>query len=131
MLSFYSRVIRIALASLLFGVSLASQATEKGLFWKLESPAGITSYLFGTMVEKIRVSLRPSTKLYPPHRWRWPPPCITAVKIHCVKSRRILTMCLSPKMACNANCIRLSYAITTQQTGQCYAKRLKKWAGAT
>ena len=49
MLSFYSRVIRIALASLLFGVSLASQATEKGLFWKLESPKGKTSYLFGTM----------------------------------------------------------------------------------
>ena len=24
-------------------------ATEKGLFWKLESPAGITSYLFGTI----------------------------------------------------------------------------------
>ncbi len=26
-----------------------SQATEKGLFWKMESPAGITSYLFGTI----------------------------------------------------------------------------------
>ncbi|MGQ0442230.1 MAG: TraB/GumN family protein [Methylophilaceae bacterium] len=26
-----------------------AQATEKGLFWKLESPTGITSYLFGTM----------------------------------------------------------------------------------
>ena len=49
MLSFYSRVIHITLASLLFGVSIASQATEKGLFWKLESPTGITSYLFGTM----------------------------------------------------------------------------------
>jgi uncharacterized protein len=24
-------------------------ATEKGLFWKLESPTGVTSYLFGTM----------------------------------------------------------------------------------
>lgn len=47
--NFYSRVIRIALASLFFGVSLVSQATEKGLFWKLESPAGITSYLFGTI----------------------------------------------------------------------------------
>ena len=29
-------------------VNLA-QATEKGLFWKLESPTGIVSYLFGTM----------------------------------------------------------------------------------
>jgi uncharacterized protein len=27
----------------------AAQATEKGLFWKLESPTGKTSYLFGTM----------------------------------------------------------------------------------
>ena len=26
-----------------------AQATEKGLFWKLESPTGIVSYLFGTM----------------------------------------------------------------------------------
>jgi len=26
-----------------------TQATEKGLFWKLESPTGKTSYLFGTM----------------------------------------------------------------------------------
>ncbi len=49
MLSFYSHVVRIALASLLFGVSLAAQATEKGLFWKLESPTGKTSYLFGTI----------------------------------------------------------------------------------
>ena len=30
-------------------LAFASQATEKGLFWKLESPAGITSYLFGTI----------------------------------------------------------------------------------
>ena len=49
MLSFYSRVIHITLACLLFGVSIASQATEKGLFWKLESPTGVVSYLFGTM----------------------------------------------------------------------------------
>ena len=49
MLSFYSRVIHISLASLLLVVSIASQATEKGLFWKLESPTGKTSYLFGTM----------------------------------------------------------------------------------
>ena len=47
--SFYSRVIHITLASLLLGVSIASQATEKGLFWKLESPTGVVSYLFGTM----------------------------------------------------------------------------------
>lgn len=26
-----------------------AQATEKGLFWKAESPTGLTSYLFGTM----------------------------------------------------------------------------------
>lgn len=49
MLSFYSGFIRIVLASLLFGIPLTSQATEKGLFWKLESPTGITSYLFGTI----------------------------------------------------------------------------------
>ena len=30
-------------------LALAAQATEKGLFWKLESPTGITSYLFGTI----------------------------------------------------------------------------------
>ncbi|MBC7756635.1 MAG: TraB/GumN family protein [Bdellovibrio sp.] len=29
--------------------SIAAFATEKGLFWKLESPTGKTSYLFGTM----------------------------------------------------------------------------------
>ncbi len=49
MLSFYSGFIRIVLTSLLFCVSLASQATEKGLFWRLESPTGIISYLFGTI----------------------------------------------------------------------------------
>ena len=36
-------------AILLSSFSLAAQATEKGLFWKLESPTGITSYLFGTI----------------------------------------------------------------------------------
>ena len=36
-------------AILLSSFSLASQATDKGLFWKLESPTGITSYLFGTI----------------------------------------------------------------------------------
>ena len=30
-------------------LAVAAQATEKGLFWKLESPTGKTSYLFGTM----------------------------------------------------------------------------------
>ena len=30
-------------------LAFAVQATEKGLFWKLESPTGKTSYLFGTM----------------------------------------------------------------------------------
>ena len=30
-------------------LAFAAQATEKGLFWKLESPTGKTSYLFGTM----------------------------------------------------------------------------------
>ena len=36
-------------ASLLLGATVMAQATEKGLFWKLESPTGIISYLFGTM----------------------------------------------------------------------------------
>ena len=30
-------------------LTFAAQATEKGLFWKLESPTGVVSYLFGTM----------------------------------------------------------------------------------
>ena len=30
-------------------LAFAAQATEKGLFWKMESPTGITSYLFGTI----------------------------------------------------------------------------------
>jgi uncharacterized protein YbaP (TraB family) len=33
----------------LFGISIFAQAAERGLFWKLESPTGVTSYLFGTM----------------------------------------------------------------------------------
>jgi uncharacterized protein len=42
--------IHIFLVSIfLIGASLSAQATEKGLFWKLESPSGVTSYLFGTM----------------------------------------------------------------------------------
>ena len=39
----------LVMAILLSSFSLITQATEKGLFWKLESPAGITSYLFGTI----------------------------------------------------------------------------------
>ena len=35
--------------SLILGASILSHATDKGLFWKLESPSGITSYLFGTI----------------------------------------------------------------------------------
>ena len=35
--------------TLLLGASILSHATDKGLFWKLESPSGITSYLFGTI----------------------------------------------------------------------------------
>jgi uncharacterized protein len=34
---------------LLLGFAQFASATEKGLFWKLESPSGITSYLFGTI----------------------------------------------------------------------------------
>lgn len=43
-------LILIAVSSiLLLGVSIASQATEQGLFWKMESPNGQVSYLFGTI----------------------------------------------------------------------------------
>ena len=35
--------------TLLLGASILSHATDKGLFWKLESPAGVTSFLFGTI----------------------------------------------------------------------------------
>lgn len=37
------------IAFILFSVALTAQAADKGLFWKAESPTGITSYLFGTM----------------------------------------------------------------------------------
>lgn len=37
------------LATLLMLSPLWVQAADKGLFWKMESPTGITSYLFGTM----------------------------------------------------------------------------------
>ena len=30
-------------------LAFAAQATEKGLFWKMESPKGVVSYLFGTI----------------------------------------------------------------------------------
>jgi len=40
---------KILIGAILTGVAFAAQATEKGLFWKLESPTGKTSYLFGTM----------------------------------------------------------------------------------
>ncbi len=40
---------KVFVASLIFSASFIAQATEKGLFWKLESPTGIVSYLFGTM----------------------------------------------------------------------------------
>lgn len=37
------------IAFILFSVVLTAQAADKSLFWKAESPTGITSYLFGTM----------------------------------------------------------------------------------
>ncbi len=37
------------LAMLMLLLPLMGQAADKGLFWKMESPSGITSYLFGTM----------------------------------------------------------------------------------
>ena len=40
---------KILLSLVLIGFVLSAQATEKGLFWKLESPTGIVSYLFGTI----------------------------------------------------------------------------------
>ena len=43
-------IINRIIVGFIFGVlAFAAQATEKGLFWKLESPTGKTSYLFGTM----------------------------------------------------------------------------------
>ena len=45
----FKPAIHLTAASLLLGASVMAQATEKGLFWKLESPTGIISYLFGTM----------------------------------------------------------------------------------
>ena len=40
---------KIILGFIFAVMAFAAQATEKGLFWKLESPTGITSYLFGTI----------------------------------------------------------------------------------
>ena len=40
---------KILIGLVIAGFALAAQATEKGLFWKLESPGGVTSYLFGTI----------------------------------------------------------------------------------
>lgn len=45
----YQPFIRAIFFSLLLCTSVMVQATEKGLFWKMESPTGIVSYLFGTM----------------------------------------------------------------------------------
>lgn len=40
---------KISLSFMLFCLAISAQATEKGLFWKLESPTGKVSYLFGTI----------------------------------------------------------------------------------
>jgi len=45
----YQSSVKSIFISFLLSASLTSQATEKGLFWKMESPTGIVSYLFGTM----------------------------------------------------------------------------------
>lgn len=39
----------VATFLLMWAFALCAQATEKGLFWQLESPAGKVSYLFGTI----------------------------------------------------------------------------------
>lgn len=45
----YQSCIKAILFSFLLCASVMVQATEKGLFWKMESPTGVVSYLFGTM----------------------------------------------------------------------------------
>jgi uncharacterized protein len=40
---------KIIVGFIFAALAFTAQATEKGLFWKLESPTGKTSYLFGTM----------------------------------------------------------------------------------
>ena len=42
-------LINLVTIIVLCSFSIAAQATDKGLFWKLESPTGVVSYLFGTM----------------------------------------------------------------------------------
>lgn len=42
-------IIQFITISILLSASMLATATEKGLFWKMESPTGKTSYLFGTM----------------------------------------------------------------------------------
>lgn len=46
---YFKRILVYASPILLIGFSFASQATEQGLFWKMESPSGQVSYLFGTI----------------------------------------------------------------------------------
>ena len=45
----YSNFVSILVTTLLLSASLQVSATEKGLFWRLESSTGKVSYLFGTM----------------------------------------------------------------------------------
>ena len=46
----FKKILKNSLLSLvLVGFSFSAQATDKGLFWKLESPKGVVSYLFGTI----------------------------------------------------------------------------------
>ena len=40
---------KITLGLIFTALAFSAQATEKGLFWKLESPTGVVSYLFGTI----------------------------------------------------------------------------------
>lgn len=47
--SFVKRTAQLFISATLLSATTLSWAGEKGLFWKLESPTGITSYLFGTM----------------------------------------------------------------------------------
>ena len=49
MLNASSRFAKIITIIALLSASVLAQATEKGLFWKMESPEGKVSYLFGTM----------------------------------------------------------------------------------
>ena len=39
----------LAIAFTFLSISNAAFATDKGLFWRLESPKGVVSYLFGTI----------------------------------------------------------------------------------